>query len=443
MKKWLLRGTVVVVLVCVVVTFSARFLLSKEFIALAIEDSINSRVQIDELDISLMSVPAKVTLKDVIVTTRDSAANSKQSYGKREEISDGVLKLNAVSFEVSLWELVSKRIRVESFDLDGLHANVTLFEDGTNSLDPLFASPEKEKKEKKDKKRNESFNAKEHEDFVTELNLVNISNVSCDLVIEKTGLLVKGSNGSLKLSDIRVNPNALEMVNQANLKLTLQTKIYDGVGMEVEYAELGIDGSALTQLFDPATGDIDPKVQFDFKVSETSYVSSEVPYVQKIWDKGEYLEKVGIKLGRLPEKAVFGRERKLAGAYHRGRVDLAEDLSIMVDDWEIAANEGSWMDSGSEQHEFFVDVSASTKSSDSLVRHSQRLLKNLPREIRGDIEQSLHGEWLKNDKLTLQLHTSRSLSKPKIRILTKLPDIDQLIKDAAKKGVLDFLLDKL
>lgn len=440
MKKWLLRILVVVVILLIAASVSARFFLSKDYLVLEIEDSINSRVQIGEMEVSLLRVPAKVTLKDVIVTTRDEAANEKQSYASRDNIDDGVLTLKAVSFQVSLWELVSKKIRVESFDLDGLHAQVTLNADGTNSLDPLFAEPEKVKKKKKS---GDGFNAKDNEDFVTELKQVNITNVSCDLLIEKTGLLVKGSNGAVTLSDIRVNPNALEVVNQANLELTLQAKVYDGVEMLVEYAELGVDGSALTQLFDPETGEIDPHVQFDFQISESSYVSTEIPYVQDIWEKGKKLEKLGLNLGSLSEKAAFGRERKLAGTYKRGRVDLAADISVMVRDWEIAANQGSWLDSGSEQHEFFVDICASSKASGSALKHSQKLLRKLPREIRGEMAAKLNGDWLKNGKLTLELHTSQSLSAPKIRSITELPKVNNLMKDAAKKGALDFLLKKL
>lgn len=444
MKKWFLRLAVVGLLLLCAVSLSTKLLLSKEFLVQEIEDSINSRVQVGEMDVSLFSVPAKVTLKNVLLAKRDSVADEKVDYSDRNELKSGVITLESVSFEVSLWELISKKIAVESFDLDGLHANVVLHEDGSNSLDELFAEPEKEeKKDSGKKKEKKSFNAKDKEEFVTELKSVNISNVSCDLLIEKTGILVKGSNGTLSLNDIKVDPNQLEVVNQANLVLALQLKVYDGVGMETEFAELGIDGAALTQLFDPKTGEIDPNVEFDFQISESAYVSSDVPYVQKIWAKGAKLEKVGIKLGSLPEKAVFGRDRKLAGSYKRGRVDLADDISIMVDEWEIAANKGSWLDSGSEQHEFFIDVCASKKSTASLVKHSSKLLKKLPRELRGDMEKTLFGDLMKNGKVTLSLHTSNSLSSPKVRSLTKLPEVKKLIKNAAKKGALDFLLKKL
>lgn len=448
MKKWIIRLAVVALVFVLGVSLVTRLTISKDLLVEQIEGAINSRVQIGELDISLLRFPAKVTLNDVVITTRDAAAEGKVAHGERTPLDSGVLSAEEISFEVTLSELISKKIYVDSLKLDGLHANITLHKDGTNSLDPLFAEPEGEKTSKTDRKKEDdkkpkSFNAKDKEDFVTELKSVEITNVSCDLLIEDTGLVVKGNNGSLKLSDIRVDPNQLEVVNQADLRLALSLVVFSDESLKVEYGEIGIDGAATTQLFDAKSGEIDPDVAFDFQLSDASYLNTRVPYIEKIWKKGDVLEKVGVRLGQLPEKATFGRSRKITGLYKRGRVDLHNDISVLIDDWEVAANRGSWLESGDETHEFFVDLCASEKASSSLVKHSEKLVKKLPREMRENFQQSLHGNWLKDGKLTLQLHTSKKLSSPKVRSLTKLPAINSLLKEATKKGALDFLLKKL
>lgn len=440
MKKWLKRLTIGLVLIACVLALSAKLLLTKEFLVEEVEDSINSRVQIGSFDVSIFSVPAKVTLKDVILAERDNNAERKVAYSERTPLTQGALEFKEVSFEVSLWELFSKEIYVEHFVLDGLYARVKLHEDGTNSLDSLFEDPAKIDKPKGESK---SFNAREKDEFVTHLESILISDSSFDLLIEKTGVLLQGTDCSLQLEDIKVNPNALEQVNQAQLELVANLVIFDSASKTIKYGELGINGKAEVQLFDPLTGDIDPDVTLDLNISDSSYLTTQVPYIKKVWDFGERLEKYGVNLGTLPKKAKFGRSRKIAGRYKRGRVDVEQDLSIVIHDWEVAVNERSWLDSGSEQHEFFIDLSASQNSSESLVSHFDSLLKNVPKELRGGLANSIKQEWLVNGKLTLKLHTQGVLSKPKIEMLTKLPDIDDMIKDYAKKGAMDFLFKQL
>jgi hypothetical protein len=436
MKKWLKRLIVGLVVIACVLALAANFLLTKEFLVEEMEDSINSRVQIGSFDVSLFSIPAKITLQDVILAERDNNVKRKVPYAERAPLTEGALECKEVSFEVSLWELLSREIHVERFVLDGLHARVKLYEDGTNSLDTLF---EEVAKEDEPKKKSKSFNAREKDEFVTQLKSISISNVSFDLTIEGTGVFLRGMDYSVELEDIKIDPNALELVNQAQLKLAGNLQIYDSASKSVKYGEIGLSGNADAQLFDPMTGDIDPDVTLDLDIADSSYLSTEIPYIEKVWGFGSKLEKFGVNFGSLPKKASFGRSRKIAGSYKRGRVDVAKDLSIVLQDWEVAVNARSWLNSGNEQHEFYIDMSASQKSSQSLVGHIDSLLKNVPKEIRGGMAENIKKEWLVNGKLTLSLQTKGVLSKPKIKMLTKLPDVDDLIKDYAKKGAVDFL----
>lgn len=435
------------------VSMLAKFFLTKDFLVKEIEASINSRVQIGSVDVSLLSFPAKVKLNDVIITQRDEVVEIGTPGSDRLELSEGDIALSALSFELSLWELLSRKIHVEHFDLDGLHIKATLFEDGSNSLDPLFASPESTDEEQPDPKPEEDkkdviagekgFNAKKQEQFVTYLESVDIRNVSFDLEIEKTGLFIQGSDCGVLLENIRVDPQALEKVNEASVQFTSKVEVYESPLKKLKYGEIGLSGPAVARLFDPTTGNIDPIINLDLNISENSHISTQVPYLQKVWAYGAKLSKFGVSIGTLPDRATFGRSRKLAGGYQRGRVDLSEDVSILIHDWELALNQPSWLASGDETHEFFIDFSASKKASDSLVRHIDGLVKKVPKEVRGNLSEEIKSGWLQNGKLTVSLRTSGSLSFPKIEMLTEIPAIDQLIKDYAQKSALDYLFKKL
>lgn len=453
MKKWITFAVVGLIVVLLGIGLSARLILTKDFLVRELEGSINSRVQIGDVNVSIISFPAKVSLREVIIAERDDIAEKGIAYDERPSLSEGALELDSLSFEVSLNELLSRRIHVDHFELDGLHLRVDLYEDGSNSLDALFASPNKEitqapeKPERKPNKKSEQkaggFNAKEQQDFVTHLESVEIRNVSFDLNIEKTGLFVHGSECGVSLNDIRVDPQALEKVNEARLQFQSKVEVFDSDRKKIKYGELGLSGPALARLFDPTTGDIDPIVSLDLLISEDSHISSKAPYLRKIWKFGEKLSKFGISLGTLPDRATFGRKRKLAGSYQRGRVDFSEDISLLIHDWEAALNKPSWLDSADEQHEFYIDLSASKKASRSPLKYIETLVKNVPKEARGELSDEMLSSWVKNDKLTVSLHTRGELSQPEIELLTEVPDIEKLIKDYAKKSALDYLFKKL
>jgi len=264
-----------------VVGIASRLLLSKEFLVQQIEESINARVQIGALDVSLFSVPTSVTLRDVIVDEVDPEVQG-LSYGKRPPLSEGVIELNELSFKVSIGQLLSRKIYVDKFELDGLHAAVVLHEDGTNNLDALFGSPDEEVVEPGPVDES-GFNAKEQEKFVTHLDSINIQNVSFDLLIEKTGMLVKGSECGVRVEGIEVNPNSLEQVKKAELELQCNVQLFDSMSQTVKYGEIALNGPATARLFNPKTGVLDPQLKLDLAIDESSYLNSKVPYVEKVY----------------------------------------------------------------------------------------------------------------------------------------------------------------
>jgi hypothetical protein len=150
-----------------------------------------------------------------------------------------------------------------------------------------------------------------------------------------------------------------------------------------------------------------------------------------------------VKLGTLPEKATFGRSKKLAGRYYRGRVDLAQDFSVLIHDWEAALNAPSWLASGNETHAFSVDLSASKKASESILKHVDSLVKHLPKEVRQPVSQQITTSWMKNGKFTLSLSSRGKLSSPSVEVESEMPDVEALVEDFAKKSAVDFLLRKL
>jgi uncharacterized protein involved in outer membrane biogenesis len=157
MKKWLIIGVIVIVLLMVGLLATYHALLSKDFLVSKIESSINSRIQIGELGVSLFSIPAKVVIGDVIIAERDDVVRGGVPHDQRTKLERGEFRIKEVSFDLSLRELFSKEIKVSQLKVVGAHADLVMYETGELNIEKLFAAPP-ETTEKNDTK---GLNAKD------------------------------------------------------------------------------------------------------------------------------------------------------------------------------------------------------------------------------------------------------------------------------------------
>lgn len=412
MKKWLIVSVVILLMLCVAVSVAAKVILTKDFLVAELEESIDSRVQVGELELSLTTMPAQVTLRKVIITQRDDYANRQVKHDQRPLLASGEVYIEELSFDVALLPLLSKKVSIKQLDVVGLNALVKMHEDGTTSLNSLFAEPEKKKKEKKKK----GFNAKDNQDFVTELETITLKDSRFSLVVEKTGLLLEGSELNLDLTDIKIDPNALEVVNEAALKMAAKVEVFSNEKDRKKYGEVSFSGPARARIFDPATGEIEPDVEMELSLADNSYIDTDIPYVEKLWEWAGKFEKYGLSLGQRPKKIDFGRSKKVHASYQRGRVDLHQSLSLLIKDWELALNQGCWFDSADESHDFLIDLSASAKASDSVREKAGKISKWMPKELRQPLTDQLIGGVIKGGKLTLSIRTNGLLSRPRFSV---------------------------
>jgi len=439
MKKWLIIGAAVLALLGVALVVTYRALLSRDFLVERIEASINSRVQVGDLGVSLFSVPAKVVIRDVILADRDDAARQGVPHDERAKLEEGRIRIEEIRFDLSLRDLISKQIKVSELKLAGAHFEMVMNEAGELDIEELFAAPPD--KPRKDKAKQDKAGG--GADFVTELERLLIKDASFTLRIEKTGLEVVGDGVKLDLSDIRVDPSALEKVNEAKLEFAAKLEAFSTSKGRLKYGQLGLEGPARVRLFDPATGALAPDAEIEFAIHPDSHVSSKAPYLKKLWEVTDTLVKIGLKAEPLPDRLTFGRERVLSASYSRNRIDLRKPVSLQMEDWELVLDGGSWVELGTEQHRSSVWLIAGEKVSGFVAGHLAKLTEIAPAEARAGLQAELLGKVFVDDRLTLQVATHGPLSDPKAKLQTQLPDAEKLLKDYAKNKAMDFLLRKL
>lgn len=432
MKKRLIKVAAVFVGVVLFVILGlglmAKSIITKGFLVSEIEDSINSEVEIGDIDVSIFSLPANVTLHDVSFAPKGG-----------DEDLEAPIKIEEVSLSVGLWGLLLKHVDVSNITIRGADINGTYHDDGSTSFDKLFEVPEENKKQPKDdegsnKKSDEEgggFNVFDQEEFVTTLGGLNIKNSRITIVLESMGVRLQCLDVDMELSSIKIDPNKLAETNSAKLKVYSHLRIDSTKGWR--YGDIYLSGESTSRIFNPTTGDIEPDVVGDFSLSDESWLNTQIPFITKSWKHLKILEKVGIKVTALPEKATFGRSEAIAAHYHLGKITVKKPLSIWVGDWEIAALENSWLQSETDQHEIYGELLASKKSS---VYFRSLILKGLgllPDQVEEMVSKDVESGLFRDERLIVSMKSSGDFSDPKIRPVGEIMDFSDSAEEAAKK----------
>lgn len=427
----------VVVFVVLGLGLLTKSIITKGFLVSEIEKSINSEVVIGDVDVSIFSLPANVTLHDVSLAPK--GGNTKL---------EAPIKIKEVSLSVGLWGLLRKHIDVSSITIRGADIRAAYHDDGSTSLEKLFEAPGgKKRRTTGDKKGDETgggFNVFDQEDFVATLGGLTIENSRVTVILEGMGIRLQCLDVDMELSSIKIDPKKLAETNSAKLKVYSHVRIDSTKGWQ--YGEIYLSGKSTTRIFNPITGDAEPEVEGDFSLSDESWLNTRIPFITRSWNHLKVLEKVGIKVATLPEKATFGRSEAIAAYYHQGEVIVKKPISIWVDDWEFAALEDSWLQSKTDQHEVHGELLASKSSS---VHFRSLILKGvdiLPDQVQAMVAKDVESRLFRDERLLVRMKSSGDFSDPKIRPVGVIMDFADAAKEAAKKllkektdGILDGL----
>ncbi len=389
--------------------FFAKSYITKDYVVAKLEKSINSRVQVDDLNVSFYGFSGSVQLDDVIITKRDINADDKVPHDERDKIDGGDVLIKTAKFDISIWDVFSKEILVEEILLDAVTINCTIDEEGDASIEDLFGKPDRKKRSKRKKKK---FNAKSNEKFVAKINDLHLTNIDINLIVEKTQLEVKGRGVNLHLLNINVKPKELEKINDARITLdgTFDLKSLD---TGADYGKIVTTGQADVTLFNTEHGDLEPDMVLTLSLDSDSYLTSDIPMVKGIWNTAKYANKLGGDMLQIPDKAKFINDQSVKVSYKLAKSTLLEPLSIKVKDWELELLAQSWIETGNDQHEIGVKFHIGRAISgmlSGLVENSSTL-----GGVVGDLLGG--GEALLDDgRLALHIESKGDLSKPKIKL---------------------------
>ncbi|MFP6897078.1 MAG: hypothetical protein VCA38_10785 [Roseibacillus sp.] len=430
-----------------VLSWMARKYVSKDGLVRMAEGQINSRVHIGEAKLSLFRFPARITLTDVALAPRDGEVGKALSEREPMVFEAAPVRVREVRLAVSLGALLQQRVEIKEFVFKEPHLAITLHEEGGNSLDDLLKSPGGMKKGKKTGEGGAAGGGKRSDDheplnteslniyahgFLARLKNVRLEEASLDLVVEKTGMVIKVRDFSARLDQIDLDPSAIEKTNTARVRLEARVEI-DAVEKDIRYAEIQLSGPAEAKLFDPVSGDLDLDIRGEFKLGEGSYLNARMPVVQKGWEALQKLDTIGIKIGDLPERATFGRSKSVAVHYHEERFTLLNPISLWFKDWEVALLVGTWVQTEKAEHQANVEVIADEKLSTKLRGQVGKGMDYLPSSLRPILVEEVEATWFRDGRLLAEIKTKGELSSPSIDVRNKFPDVKAMVRKAGEK----------
>ena len=423
----------------------ARKYVSVDAVILMAEEEINSRLHVGGAKLSVFRFPATLTLSDVVLSERD-AENGKPPSERKALAGASPVRVEEVRLTVSLLALLRKKVEIREFVLRRPALAITLREGGGLSLDELLRKPGQKspgtgQADSGDRPRNAgSLNAYGH-GFLGDVRELRLEDASIDFVIEKTGMVVEARRVNMRFDRIEVDPSALEKTNTARAGIEAQVRINAVKSPDVRYADFVFSGPAEARLFDPETGDLDLDIRGNFELGEDSYVNARIPVVQKGWAAMQKLRALGIKIGDLPAKALPGRSRSVAVHYHDQRFTIEEPISIWYNDWEVALLEGTTIHSGKAEHRARVEVMASRELSGRLHGQVGRGVEMIPDALRPILMEEVEATWFRDGRLLAEITTEGELSRPRIDLRNKFPDLKEIARKAGKRLLGDQLGD--
>ncbi|CAN5334717.1 hypothetical protein BH23VER1_BH23VER1_23910 [soil metagenome] len=415
-----------------------------------IEASNNCRVHIGAVTVSLFSQPARLELSDLRLLPRDEAANSAVPLAERDappELETTGIVCGQASLASDLRSLWRGRVDAESIGLRQVLARTVISRDGTSSLNAFFDEPPEPAPTASARfdRGNirlsgggqtlvattqpgdlERFNAEEIQLPAT-LESFTLEEGVLECFLEKTGGIISAHDLEIALTDLDIDAANLAEHNSAKLSVSAQIAVEDGT-REHRYANLIVRTDGDIVPFEPATGYLNPNMAYVITVAQGSFIE-EIPLLKDLGGDLKKLAEIGVKLEQLGERHELQADSQVHLRIYDGRLGLAEPLLLPFSHFALTLKEGSWIETAENTHQFDGHLLASREMSAEAVAGMEAFVRDTAGDSMADIARGiLIDPILVDGRISLDFASSGELADPKVKIVTPLSDIGDVLK---------------
>ena len=447
--------------------------LTRDAIAKRIESEKNCRVLLGEVDASLLG--GTVVIHDLVLVQRDEHASAGTPLDERPApgLDQTGIRVKRLALNANLGDLLKKRLTVNELTVEGLDLSFLINRKGekdSTTLEPMFDPPElvegkpnpdyeakKKRRELAKERRKLAPDDPKAAELAEEIKGFNIGEVPLPATMKKLQIKdavvniklkrdktrIKLDNLQLSLDDLDVDPENLAAHNSAQLSMDGNLTVTDR-DRETVYANLALGGKGKIAPFDAETGFLNPDLVTEITLKEGSEIFS-LPLVERLTKALDKLKKAGLDVSDLESTLTVQEDAAVMLGFKDSALRAAGPLAINLNGHDLVMGEGSWLHTGSNEHEITGELTFSEKISGSAFGRANDFLSKsvgLDPSMVTQISDMLFSPVTKENRLYVPFLSTGDFGRPKVRPRVELMDLSDILKGEAKDNALN-LLDQL
>ncbi|MFT5464997.1 MAG: hypothetical protein ACI8UO_000083 [Verrucomicrobiales bacterium] len=426
-----------------------------DFLVAQIEEHFNCRAEIETVKLDIFARPARLQVTGIAIGPRDAVVEKGVPLRDRKALNNTIY-IQHIDLMVETLPLFQRKLVVRNLEIESPRVTLEIYEDGKTSLDELLRKPGKSEEKPDETKIPAAATAKASPGFtVDDLSISAIAkrfaieDMEVLATIEKTGTVIQIFDSEIIATNVDIDPENLASHNSIDLDYHAHIAV-DSTAQGQRFIDLDFDGKGVLRPFDPKTRELRPFLDTTVGASQDSYIDGLVILDELEGVIGE-LEAFDIHLGddlRLRGDFTTETKDKIRFTVHRGRFELMpgtktdpNDFEIPIDGNLLILEEGSWIDSATDQHEFNVVFFLSKSLTDKVKLQLDEFLEDVPEVLAKELKKVILEPALLGDNIMIKLTSSGSIGDPLIALHTKFGSIDSkggglesLIRGALKGG---------
>ncbi len=458
MKK-LLAILLVLIILAVAGVFVARYVLigyaNPDFLVRQMEQTWNCRAQVDSIEVRLFGNTG-VELQGVALAQRDEYADKGTPLGERPRLESTELSSSKVVLEVAPGDLLKRRLNISQLIVEDLTVDTRILTDGTSTMERLFDPPANPAPDKATDPEVEVNLAETPEPAVKEepaaiaaeleevdtvsaddlamslmAGIVEIRNGNLKAKLESSGSLLQIENLNLKLTDIDVDPKKLAGHNQANFIFD-GNLFLDSRDAATRYINMAVKGSGTLNPFDVHTGNADPSWVCDLIIAKDSELNT-FPILEKLQAALDKLDTEGVDLSGITLRGTLLKDAETRLVREDGRLRLDKDLPLALPDTDLVFLNGSWLESGSNQHQLEGVVKASEELTHKIEEKVDAYLKKKAKAIASpEVRAMILSPAMEDGRISLHFVSQGDMGNPKADIMTPFGNLSTVIEEGKR-----------
>lgn len=417
-----------------------------------IENTFNCRAQINQARLQLFQSPARLEIRGLALAPRDDSANNQTPLAQRPPIQP-TTTVDYILLELKTAPLLQRKLVITKLTIERPRIDMTVYEDGHTTFDEMI-KPAPAASAAPGGQRDGGSKPEDDHVAVTVDQLpieaiegrVAVEDATINATIERSKTTVQIHKGILIFSDVDINPTNLEGHNAANIDLSAWIGV-DSFEKNTRYMDLWLDGTGAVQPFDPKSGELDPSLSAQVTVRKDSWIDA-FPAIDDMENLLKELKQYGVDFEGVRLRGDFSEDTSASFNATRKSVKMTSDFMIPVDENFVVIENGSWINSATNDHEFALTFIGSERLTRKMESEMSKYLGQKLGETEASVVKAAVLSFVKQSEFLVLRFTSKGdLGKPSVAFVTPVGDIGSLMKksdetmNALKSKAQDLLKD--